>query len=260
MRRTCGYIISLVAVILVTVLQVKGQDTLFIPLKINVGLEVTGPVTYLVEKKTFSAEGYISADLNEKFAAFLGGGYLNYEYSQYNYDYMNKGMFLKIGTDINILKPKKSIGKYWGGLGLRYGLSRFTWEVPTFSQTNYWGKSASSIPSAVNWGHFLEVSPGMRAEMFRNLSVGWSFSLRILLYSGAGKNLRPIYFPGFGNAGKTVSTGLNYFIIWNIPYKKIRVIIKKEVPPENEENEENPNQGGTTSPGNRQQSQGTNFR
>ena len=63
----------------------------------------------------------------------------------------------------------------------------------------------------------------------------------MLLYTGTGKDLRPIYFPGFGNGGKTFTTGLNYFIVWNIPYKKINVIIKKEVPEETEETVETGN-------------------
>ena len=214
---------------------VHAQDTIPIPLKIKVGLEVSGPTIYLIEKNNFNAQGYISADINEKVAAVLGAGYVNYKYSQYNYSYLNKGMFVHTGFDFNLLKPDKSLGKYWAGIGLRYGLSVFTSEVPSFILENYWGKISSSIAQKKNWGHFIEVSPGVRAEIFRNFSMGWTISLRMLLHTGTGKDLRPIYFPGFGKGGKTFSTGLNYFIVWNIPFKKINVIIKKEVPEETED-------------------------
>jgi hypothetical protein len=225
----------------------QAQDTIPIPLKIKVGLEVSGPVLYISDKKILNAEGYISVDINEKASAVLNAGYLNYKYSQYNYEYLNRGAFIRAGIDFNLLKPDKSLGKYWGGVGLRYGISLFNSEVPLLEQDNYWGKTISSIPKKTYWGHFLEISPGVRAEIFKNFSMGWTVSLRMLLFTGTGKDLRPIYFPGFGNGGKTVTAGLNYFIVWNIPYKKINVIIKKEVPEETED---------TGTQGNRQQAAG----
>jgi len=260
MRRICEYFISILTIIISSISQAKSQDTLLIPLKVNVGLEVLGPVRYFTDKNTLSVEGYVSADLNEKLSVVLGGGYLDYQYSQYNYTYLNNGFFIRAGTDFNLLKPKKSLGKYWGGVGLRYGLSHFKWEVPTYSQTNYWGEASSSLPPEKSWGHFIEVSPGMRAEIFRNFSMGWSISLKMLIYAGSDKDLKPIYFPGFGKAEKRFNTGFSYFIVWNIPYKKIRVITKKEEPEETEETEETNRPEETGTPGFRQQSPGNNNR
>lgn len=261
MRIICKYFISILAVILCSLSQSAGQDTLFIPLKISAGIELLGPGIYIAEKNTLSAEGYVSYDLSEKLSAVLGAGYLNYEYSQYNYTFLNKGMYLRVGADFNILKPKKSLGKYWGGIGLRYGLSRFNSEVPIFSQKNYWGDASSSIPAKKSWGHFIEASPGMRAEIFPHFSMGWSVSLRMLLYANTGNGVKPIYFPGFGNGEKRFSTGFSYFIVWNIPYKKIRVIIKKEEPEETDETDgTNPSQNSGTNTGTRNQSGGNNFR
>jgi hypothetical protein len=210
---------------------ILGQDTIPIPLKIKIGAEVSGPAIYIADKNNFSTEGYISVDINEKIAWVLGAGYLNYKYSQYNYEYLNNGFFLRVGADMNLLKPNKSLGKYWAGIGLRYGISAFSSEVPSFKHDNYWGTTSSSIVKKTNLGHFIEASPGVRAEVFRNFSIGWTVSLRMLLYAGTGKDLRPIYFPGFGNGTKSFSTGLSYFITWNIPYKNITVITKKEEPP-----------------------------
>jgi hypothetical protein len=78
-------------------IQVKAQDTIPITLKIKVGIEVSGPAIYYTDKNILNAEGYVSVDLNEKRSAFLALGYLNYKYSQYNYSYINKGSFVKIG-------------------------------------------------------------------------------------------------------------------------------------------------------------------
>jgi hypothetical protein len=223
------------------------QDSVTIPLKIRAGIEISGPVIYFTDKNILNAEGNLSADLNEKLAVFLGAGYSDFKYSQYNYEFQNKGVFFKAGIDINLLKPEVAKGKYWAGLGIRYGLSSFTSETPSFRHENYWGKTNSSLAPETSMGHYLEMSPGFRAELFNNFSIGWSISLRKLIYPGIKRDIRPIYFPGYGTAGESFSAGIGYFITWNIPFKKIRVAIKPEEPEEPlDEDMETPETGVNT--------------
>ena len=239
MKRISAYYISalilLAAGSLTANAQTQPPDTVVIPLKIRAGVEVTGPVIYLTDKNNLNAEGFISADLNEKIGLFLGAGYSDYKYSQYNYDFLNKGFFLKLGVDINFLKPETAMGRYWAGVGLRYGLSSFTSEVPSLEYENYWGPIITSIAPSTYLGHYLEASPGFKAEIFRNFSMGWSVNIRKLLYSGTGRDVSPIYFPGYGSGEGSMSFGIGYFFVWNIPFKKIRVEVKQEVPEETEE-------------------------
>ncbi|MCJ7448534.1 MAG: DUF6048 family protein [Bacteroidales bacterium] len=244
MWKTYAYIISFLIVLVNTQIRAQEQpdDSVIIPLKIKAGIEVSGPVIYFTDKNILSTEGYISVDLNEKLAVYAGVGYSDFKYSQYNYSYLNKGIFIKAGVDFNMLKPEISMGKYWAGIGLRYGLSTFIAETPSFWYKNYWGTVLSSLGTSTRLGHFLEVSPGVRVELFRNFSIGWSVSLRRLIYSGTSKDLRPIYFPGYGSGAKPFSTGISYFMVFNIPFKKIKVEIKKEIPEETEETTETEDQ------------------
>lgn len=237
MRRTFVYIISILVAFssFPVTAQDVPQDSVLIPLKIRAGIEVAGPVIYLTDKNNLNFEGFISGDINEKISVLIGGGYSDFKFSQYNYDYLIKGVFFKAGADFNLLKPEMAHGKYWAGFGLHYGISSFTSETPFLKQENYWGSLSSSIATEKRWGHFIELSPGFRAELFRNFSIGWSISIRRLIYSGKDKDLRPIHIPGYGNGGKAFSTGINYFLIWNIPFKKIMVPIKIEEPEEPEE-------------------------
>jgi len=52
---------------------------------------------------------------------------------------------------------------------------------------------------------------------------------------------------------------MNYFIVWNIPYKKIKVILKKEVKEETEDNGDTNNTNSTNSTNNNRQ-QGSGIR
>jgi hypothetical protein len=235
MKRTFNYHISLVVVLLAGMQQLFAQDTIIVPLKYRIAVEASGPAIYFSDKSILNAEANISYDLNEKRSVHLGGGFLDYKYSQYNYSYLSKGFFFRTGIDFNLMAPEKAQGKYWAGIGLHYGLSRFTTEIPFYSKNNYWGTVTSSVGSKSGWAHFIEASPGVRAEIIRNISIGWNVSLRMLLSSGTGKDLRPLYLPGFGSGAKRFSTGVSYFISWNIPYKKITVITKPPAPEEPDE-------------------------
>jgi hypothetical protein len=238
MRKIFAYIISSLFLLAGNPVNLNAQDTLDIPLKMRAGIDLFGPGMYIKDKNILSTEGYFSIDLNEKRSIFFSTGYLDFKYSQPNYEYSNKGLFFRTGLDFNLLKPEKAIGKYYTGIGLHYGISQFTSEIPLIKQDNYWGTTYASVSPKTSWGHFIEVSPGVRAEIFKNFSMGWNISLRMLVYSGTGKDLRSIYLPGFGNGATKFSTGISYFISWNIPYKKIKVIIKKEEPEETGETDE----------------------
>jgi Domain of unknown function (DUF6048) len=236
MRRTYAYFTSLLILFYSGILD--AQDTVMFPLKVRVGIDVLGPGFYFSDKSNFSLEGHISLDRNEKMAYVIEGGYLNYKYSQYNYDYQAKGIFLRAGVDFNLLKPEVSSGRYWAGLGLRYAMSTYNSETTSFQYENYWGRVTSSVPKRTSMGHFLEVSPGVRTELFRNFSLGWLIRLKFLISAGGGKDLPPIYFPGYGTGSKTVNAGITYYLIWSIPFKTKRVITKPPAPEEPEETEE----------------------
>jgi hypothetical protein len=235
MRRTSVYIISTALIIISSWPYLNGQDTVNYPLRIKAGVEALGPIVYYTNKKILKTEGFISVDLNEVTSVVVAGGYADYTYSQFNYTYTNNGIFFRTGIDLNLMKPKKTQGLYWGGIGFRYGISRFTYEIPTYQRENYWGNTISSVPKQTSWAHFIEASPGVKTDIFKNFSLGWSINLRILVYSGTGKDLRPIYLPGFGDATKKFRTGMSYYLVWNIPYKHKKVIIRKPEPEEKDE-------------------------
>jgi hypothetical protein len=198
----------------------SAQDTIAYKPRINAGFDLFGPTYYLIDDNILSLEGYISVGYDTNKAAVIEIGYLDYRYSQYNYDFLSNGYFMKLGIDFNTLSYETSQGgKYYGGVGLRYGLSIFTAETPYMKHENYWGVTESFAPPSRSTAHFLEVTPGIRTEIFSNVSLGWTIRLRFLLYSGTGKDLKSIYIPGFGNGTKVFSPGINYYIVFSFRYK-----------------------------------------
>jgi hypothetical protein len=217
MRRISAYFINLL--IFTFAVTANAQDSLTIPLNIRIGADVYGPVSYFSNRNNLSIEGYLSMDIDTQKAAVIEAGYLNFRYSQYNYSYLSKGAFVRLGVDFNLIHPEVALGKYYAGIGLRYGISIFNSEVPSYRYDNYWGSVTGSIPRSTHMAHFIEASPGIKAEIFRNFSMGWVIRLRFLIYSGTGKDLKAVYIPGYGDGVKTFSPGINYYLIWSIRYK-----------------------------------------
>jgi len=242
MRRISAYFFSLI--LFIGAFSLSAQDTVLFPLKLRAGIDIAGPGIYLSDKNNLNLEGYISFDRSEKMAWVMEAGYMNFKYSQYNYDYTSKGAFTRLGADINLLKPEVSQGRYWAGIGLRYGISLFNSETSRFKHENYWGSVTSSLPSKKAMGHFIEVAPGVKTEIFRNFSMGWTIRLKLLISGGGGKDLRPIWFPGYGNGGRRTTAGISYFLTWNIPYK-IKTVISKPEPVEEETDESSEQTTGT---------------
>ena len=207
MLRTSVYFTSLLLIATFSV--AAGQDTIPVPKTIKIGADIYGPLYHIYNSKNLTIEGFISVDIDTGKAVVLEGGYTNYEFSQYNYDYLNHGVFIRAGMDFNMLKPETALGKYYAGVGLRYGISIFNSSTPFLKQDNYWGTTSSSLPNTSYMAHFIEASPGIRCEFFRHFEMGWTVRLRFLIYSNTGKNLKAVYIPGFGNGAKIFSPGIN---------------------------------------------------
>ena len=232
MQRISAYFISLL--IITCNLSVRAQDSIKVNLNIRVGFDIYGPASYFNDRKNLDLEGFISLDHDIKRSFILEAGHQNVQYSQYNYNYISNGSFVRIGMDFNMIKPFEAAGKYYGGIGLRYGISFYRSGFPSFEHDNYWGTGTGSIPSSFHVAHFIEVNPGIKTEIFNNISIGWSIRLRLMVYAGTGQNLKPVSIPGFGNGAKSFSPGINYYIILNIPHKAVYVKPEIEKVPEKE--------------------------
>ena len=229
------YFINIIFITAGWVCKLQAQDTITFPLNYRVGFELIGASKYFYDKDRANIEAYFSADLNEKLSAIIIAGRGNYTYSRYRdesfkmYDFNSKGFYFKTGVDFNLFNPKKADGKYSLGVGFRYGITNYSYDMPEVNLENYWGNYQTSIPKNNTWAHYLEATPAIRAELIKKLSVGWSISLRKMIATETGKDMKPIYLPGYGNGTKSIDFALSYFIIWNFPYKYKKVIIHPKV-------------------------------
>ena len=249
-RRICICFISL---FLIIGSKAMSQDTVTVPLHIRAGFDLSGPVMQIIGTNLISYGIIASTDINSALAVTGGIRYSDFRLSDYSYDFMSRGISITAGPDYNFIKANASGGKHYAGIGLRYGLSFYSEEASVIKYNNEWGAGESSVPLSRHTGHFLEITPGVRTELFPGVTIGWNLYMRLLISAGAGKDLKPVHMPGYGAGTKGMATGAEYYVSISIPYKKIKVFIKpRNQQSDDEETEEGDNTGTiSTGSGNR---------
>ncbi|MFZ4680838.1 MAG: DUF6048 family protein [Flavobacterium sp.] len=148
-------------------------------------------------------------------------------------NFTTKGTYIKVGFDYNSFQN-------WGNMeniisvGLRYGVSSFSQKLNSYQIYNpnqYFGESPVII-SGENFdglsAQWIEVVAGMRAEVFNNIFVGFSFRLNRLMSQKIPNNFDNLYIPGFNRTyNGAFGVGFNYTVSYFIPLYKATVKAKK---------------------------------
>lgn len=233
-KRTCIFFISF---ILSGSAAVLSQDTVTVPLHVRAGFDVSGPVMDLIGRDLTSYGMAGSVDMNSSVAITAGIRYSSFSASKVIYDFKSKGLSFTAGVDYNFMKANAAQGKYYAGIGMRYGLSFYNEEASMIRYTNEWGTGEASVPAGMHTGHFLEITPGVHTELFPGVTIGWNLYMRVLISAGAGKDLKPVWMPGYGAGTSGMTTGAEYYVSFSIPYRKIKVYIKPKIRDSEEEDE-----------------------
>ena len=148
-------------------------------------------------------------------------------------NFTTKGTYIKVGFDFNSFQN-------WGNMenivsvGLRYGASSFSQTLNSYQIYNpnpYFGESPVII-SGENFdglsAQWIEVVAGMKAEVFNNVFIGFSFRLNRLMSQKIPNNFDNLYIPGFNKTyNGAFGVGFNYTVSYFIPLYKATVKAKK---------------------------------
>jgi hypothetical protein len=194
---------------------------------LRVGVDLSKPVISFLDDKSkgFELVGDMRI-LNNYYAAVE----LGFEDKISEEDYMNyttKGTFIKVGVNYNAYKN-------WKGMtneiyvGARYGLSLFNQTLNSYTP-NVKGTYFIPVEVLPNTefkdlsAHWAELVFGIKAETFKNLYLGFSFSFKTMISTKEPTNFKNLYVPGFNRVYlNDTGFGLNYTLSYLIP------IIKKE--------------------------------
>ena len=149
-------------------------------------------------------------------------------------DFTTKGTYIKVGFDYNTYENWLDMENMIY-VGLRYGVSTFSQTLNSYKIYNpnpYFGEAPEVVPAEKFSGlsaQWLEVVAGVKAKVFNNVYVGFSFRLNRLFSQKRPANFDNLYIPGFnrtynGNFG----VGFNYTVSYFLPLYKSTVKAKEK--------------------------------
>ncbi|MEO6833594.1 MAG: DUF6048 family protein [Chitinophagaceae bacterium] len=147
------------------------------------------------------------------FVAEAGVGSANYDYS--NLSYKTNSSFFRLGFDKTLLK--RDGAKDWDMvfMGMRYGLASIQRQEAQYAIVDsVWGSSVGIVPAKNFLAHWIEITGGVKVEVYKKLMVGWNVRARFLVNGRSFQDLSPVYIAGFGRGDKTTVFDFNFYVAY----------------------------------------------
>ncbi len=149
-----------------------------------------------------------------------------------NLNFTTEGTYLKAGFDYNAYENWLDMENMIY-LGLRYGVSSFSQtlnEYQIYNTDPYFNEGEISYPGEKFEGlsaQWVEVVAGIKAEVLKNVYVGFSMRLNYLISNNKPESFDNLYIPGFNRTynGK-FGAGFNYTVSYFLPLYKSTVKAK----------------------------------
>ncbi|CAL2101572.1 Porin family protein [Tenacibaculum sp. 190130A14a] len=134
----------------------------------------------------------------------------------------SKGSYIRLGVNYNAYENWLDMNNEIY-VGMRYGFALFDQTLNNYTPNvnNTYFPSATVITPDTDTGlmaHWAEFQLGIKAETFKNLFLGFSFSYKVGLSIDDQENFKTLYAPGFNRVFESATGfGFNYTISYLIP-------------------------------------------
>lgn len=194
---------------------------------LRVGVDLSKPLISFLEPESKGLELVGDIRILRNYYAAVELGFEDKISKEDYLNYTTKGSYIKAGVNYNAYKN-------WKGMtneiyvGVRYGFSFFNQTLNSYTPNI---KGTYFIPTEVLpntefkdlSAHWAELVFGLKAETFKNLYLGFSFSFKTMISTKEPTNFKNLYVPGFNRVYlNDTGFGVNYTLSYLIP------IIKRE--------------------------------
>lgn len=187
---------------------------------LRLGFDVSRPFqSYWTKGDRWGGEVMGDLEVSPDVFVVAEAGWEQFKMKQPHVDYSSNGSYLRLGVDYNLLHvPTEKNDKSTLYFGLRYGFGPSSQTVNSYSIDNYWGTSSGSFAKQNYMNHWGEVVFGMKAEVLKNLYLGWNVRVKFLFGQG-DIGMPPAYFAaGYGTNDTNSNFDFNYTIMYSLPF------------------------------------------
>lgn len=188
---------------------------------VNLMVDAVGPGWYAFGGDFLSTEVALEVNLLNRFFPVVEVGYGQTDAVNEDTElhYRTAAPYFRIGANYNVQYKKKRPGYIYAGF--RLGYTSFDYDVDGPPMVDpVWGGELpfhlTDIQSRAFWGELLV---GVRAQVYRNFHMGWSFRYKVRFNVKNSPNASPWYIPGFG-ANENNKFGVTYDLVYQIPWKR----------------------------------------
>jgi hypothetical protein len=146
-----------------------------------------------------------------------------------------KGTYIKAGFDYNSYENWLDM-RNMVFIGLRYGASTFSQQLNSYKlyNTSTYFPEAPTVISGDKFNglsaQWFEVVVGMKAEVLKNIYVGFSVRMNKILSNTKPENFDNLYIPGFNRTyNGDFGVGFNYTVSYFLPLYKTKSSPKKVI-------------------------------
>lgn len=194
-------------------------------------LDLLTPCLNLVYGQVYGGE--VHADINLMNRLFptveVGYGDAGRTLSSTNH-YHASSTYVRVGLNYGLLKPFNKRGEHrsldcYPYIGVRYAMSFASYSITGITATSdYWGShTEASYGQPFAYIGWIEILAGVRMNLYRGLTMGWSFRFRTGVHTTAPDKAYIWYAPGYGKTDGSAFT-FNYTIGYTYKTRAVREI------------------------------------
>lgn len=201
----------------------KTDKKMIYPLieSVTVGVNIWDPVMRVLGSDYGGADVWAELSLHNRYKPVVefGMGSSDITPDGQNYTFHSPlAPYFKIGLNYNFLYNNNP--RYQLYAGVRYAFTPFKYQVKNVTMSpGYWDDPTSfDIPEQSTTAGYFEFLAGVRVDIWKNISLGWSVKYHTILHEGAAHYGKPMYIPGYGKRGGSF-TG-SFSISYTLPLNK----------------------------------------
>jgi hypothetical protein len=212
-------------------LSVRAQDADTLAVKpvqpVTHQLRVSFDVSKLVQNSLAdnrkSWEGALDYYLKNELYLTAEGGAGNSDINYPDLRYASSNLFFRGGIDKALFVRKKPQDWGMGFIGLRYGFGLVKREEAHYTTDDGLGGITNGVVASDRFTvHWLELTGGMRVELFRHCFAGWNVRIRFLLNQQAMGDLKPAYIAGYGAGEKATAFDYNFYLAYALRWSSAK--------------------------------------
>lgn len=159
---------------------------------------------------------------------------INFEYGQFERvwiapesTYINEGSFFKIGPDVNFLHRDPDQSALF--IGFRYARANYDDLISYDYASIFWPSGRSSGANNNLSSRWFELTTGLKVKLSKLIWTGYTARFKFSVNNAYSSNdLIPHWIPGYGFAQEESQWGLEYWLLFRIPFRQYIPAPKKE--------------------------------